>query len=143
MTSAAVAAATTPLPRPRAISAPVEIEVWNRILVVKRPQDCSGYEAYLWRQAHEALANRGKRGWNTNLPAWMMNPVRNVWCSAPGHPDLVRATPGGNLELHFRFGDTSHGAVYTELVSKPGLYAIVTADIGTRLFLGVKFLHRP
>ena len=54
MTSVAVATATTPLPRPRAISAPVEIEASNRILVVKRPQDCSGFEAYLWRQAHEA-----------------------------------------------------------------------------------------
>jgi hypothetical protein len=62
VTSAAVAAATTPLPRPRAISAPVEIDASNRILVVKRPRDCSGYEAYLWRQAHEAFVECGCSG---------------------------------------------------------------------------------
>ena len=134
MTSVAVATATTPLPRPRAISAPVEIEASNRILVVKRPQDCSGFEAYLWRQAHEALANAAARG--------SYKGDADVRCSAPGHPDLIRATPGANLELHFRFAGTSYEAVYTELVSKP-LAAIVTVDRGTLYFLGVKFRNRP
>lgn len=133
MTSAAVAAARTPLPRPRAISAPVEIDASNKILVVKRPRDCSGYEAYLWRQAHETLTNAAARG--------SYNSDADVRCSAPGHPDLVRATPGANLELHFRFAGTSYEAVYTELVSKP-LSAFVTIDRGTLYFLGVSFKNR-
>jgi hypothetical protein len=64
-----------------------------------------------------------------------------VRCSAPGHPDLFRATPGANLELHFRFGGTSYEAVYTELVSKP-VSAFVTIDRESHRLLTVKFLHR-
>jgi hypothetical protein len=83
--TAAVSAATTVLPRPRAIAASVEVEETNRILVVKRPRDCSGYDAFTWREAHGALANRQVRGWATNLPTWMINQVPTLWCSAPGH----------------------------------------------------------
>ena len=45
MTSSAVTAATTPLPRPRAIDGAVENDISNRTLIVRRPKHMSGYEA--------------------------------------------------------------------------------------------------
>ena len=62
MTSAAVTAATTPLPRPRAIDGAVENDISNRTLIVRRPKHIAGYEAFMWRQAHEALALYEERG---------------------------------------------------------------------------------
>jgi hypothetical protein len=52
VTSAAVTAATKPLPRPRAIDGAVTNDVSNRTLIVSRPKHISGYEAFSWRQAH-------------------------------------------------------------------------------------------
>jgi hypothetical protein len=78
-----VQAATTPLPRPRAITAPVENDISARTLVVKRPRDGSGYEAFMWRQAWERLRNADERG--------LYHGDANVRCSVPGHPDLVAA----------------------------------------------------
>jgi hypothetical protein len=42
------------------------------------------------------------------------------------------------LSFHFPPGT----AGYAELVSKPGLWAIVTMDVGSRHLLGVRFLNR-
>ncbi|HEY6685840.1 MAG TPA: hypothetical protein VI094_06465 [Propionibacteriaceae bacterium] len=136
MTSAAVTAATTPLPRPRAIDGVVENDISNRTLIVRRPKHITGYEAFMWRQAHEALVLAEERGWYGSDAA--------VRCSAPGNPNVVAATPGENLALKFHFpAGTPAGKVYTELVSKPGLTAIVVVDRGTLHFLSVKFLNRP
>ena len=129
-------AATKPLPRPRAIAAPVENDISGRALVVRRPRDGSGYEAFMWRQAWEHLRNADERG--------LYNSDADVRCSAPGHPRLVAATPGENLELRFHFpAGTEVGKVYAELVGTPGLSSIVTIDRGTLYFLGVTFKHRP
>lgn len=43
------------------------------------------------------------------------------------------------LSVHFPVGT----AGFSELVSKPGLYAIVVVDRNSSRFLAVKFLHRP
>jgi hypothetical protein len=49
---------------------------------------------------------------------------------APNQPAFTVGTPAAK--------------VYAELVSKPGLFAFVTADRATRYFLGVTFRHsRP
>ena len=137
MISAAVAAATTPIPRPLAIDGAVENDVSNRVLVVSRPRDISGYQASLWREAHQALMLAENRGWYGGAPS--------VRCSAPGNPDfVVHATPGPDLTLRFHFPPaTPAGKVYTEMVSKPRLAAIVVVDRGTHYFLGVKFRNRP
>jgi hypothetical protein len=124
------------LPRPRAIDGAVENDISNRTLIVRRPKHTAGYEAFMWRQAHKHLVNADERGW--------YNSDANVRCSTPGHPDLVSATPGENLTLRFHFpAGTPAGKVYTELVSKPGLTAVVVVDRGTLYFLNVKFLNRP
>jgi hypothetical protein len=136
VTSAAVSAATTPLPRPRAIDGAVTNDVANRTLIVRRPKHITGHEAFMWRQAHEQLVSADERGW--------YNSDANVRCSAPGHRELVSAAPGPNLTLLFHFPAGSEaGKVYTELVGKPGLSAIVVVDRETHYFLNVKFRHRP
>jgi hypothetical protein len=75
VTSAAVTAATKPLPHPRAIDGAVENDIFNRTLIVRRPK----------RQAHEHLVNAEERGW--------YNSDAYVRCSTSGHPDIVSATP--------------------------------------------------
>ena len=127
-------AATTPLPQPLAVTAPVTIDFANMALVVRRPQDTGGHAALLWREAHNALARAEEGGWPSSS--------RFVWGSAPGHYQFGHAKPGPNLTLLFPFVVGSAAAkVYAELVGRPGLYAIVTADRSARYFLGVTFRH--
>jgi hypothetical protein len=134
VTSAAVTAATKPLPRPRAIDGAVENDIFNRTLIVRRPKHIAGYEAFMWRQAHEHLVNAEERGW--------YNSDAYVRCSTSGHPDIVSATPRCESDITVSLpAGTPAGKVYTEMVSKPGLAAIVVVDRGTLYFLNVKFLH--
>jgi hypothetical protein len=94
-----------------------------------------GTERLLWREAHQALVQAEERGWP--------NGTQFVWGSAPGHSEFGHAKPGPNLTLLFPFMVGTTGAqVYADLVSRPGLYAITTADKSARIFLGVKFLNR-
>ena len=135
MTSAAVTAATTPLPQPLAIHAPVVADFANMTLVVRRPDAAGGYEKLLWREAHQQLVKAEESGWST---------TPTVYASAPGHYQFGRATPGPNLTLLFGFAPgTAAAKVYAELVSKPGLYAFATADRSARHWLAVAFRHRP
>jgi hypothetical protein len=135
MTSAAVAAATKPLPQPLAIHAPVSVDFANMALVVRRPDAAGGSEKLLWREAHVALVQAEELGWPGG--------TRFVYGSAPGHSQFAHATPGPNLTLLFPFMVGTTGAqVYADLVSRPGLYAITTADTSARIFLAVRFLNR-
>jgi hypothetical protein len=114
----------------------VENDIAAMTLVVRRPRDISGYQALLWREAHQALVLAEDRGW----PGGTLF----VWGSAPGAYQFVHMAPGPNLTLLARFAPgTSESRVYAGLVSKPGLAAIVTADQSTRRFLNVSFRHRP
>jgi hypothetical protein len=134
VTSAAVSAATTPLPQPTAISAPVTADFANMALIVRRPEAAGGSEKLLWREAHAALVKAEELGWPRN--------TQFVWGSAPGHYQFAHAAPGPNLTLLFTFlPGTPTAKVYAELVGKPGLYAFVTADKSARHFLGVAFKH--
>ncbi|HEY6810417.1 MAG TPA: hypothetical protein VIZ70_04760 [Propionibacteriaceae bacterium] len=129
-------AATTPLPQPLAINAPVTADFANMALIVRRPDAAGGTERLLWREAHQALVKAEELGWPSG--------TQFVWGSAPGSYQFGHAAPGPNLTLVFAFMvGTPSAKVYAELVSKPGLYAIVTADKSTRYFMAVKFLNRP
>jgi hypothetical protein len=131
-----VAAATTPLPQPLAITAPVTVDFANMALIVRRPDAAGGSEKLLWREAHAALVKAEELGWPGG--------TRFVYGSAPGHYQFAHAAPGPNLALLFPFMVGTTGAkVYAELVGRPGLYAFVTADKSARYFLGVTFKHRP
>jgi hypothetical protein len=129
--------ATERLPQPKAITAPVTVDFANMALIVRRPDAAGGSEKLLWREAHAALVQAEERGWPSG--------IRFVYGSAPGHYQFAHAAPGPNLTLLFPFAVGTTGAkVYAELVSKPGLFAFVTADRATRYFLGVTFRHsRP
>jgi hypothetical protein len=128
--------ATERLPQPKAITAPVVNDVANMTLIVRRPDAAGGSEKLLWKESHAALVQAEERGWP--------NGTRFVWGSAPGHYQFAHAAPGPNLTLLFPFAvGTVAAKVYAELVSRPGLYAIITADKSARYFLGVTFKHRP
>ena len=128
--------ATTPLPQPLAITAPVTVDFANMALIVRRPDAAGGSEKLLWREAHAALVQAEERGWPGG--------TRFVYGSAPGHSQFAHAAPGPNLTLLFPFAVGTPGAkVYAELVGRPGLFAFVTADKSARHFLGVTFRHRP
>jgi hypothetical protein len=133
VTSPAVSAATTPLPQPLAIRAPVTVDYANMALIVKRPENAGGYDKLLWREAHAALAAAEGRGWPPGTPF--------VYGSAPGRFQFAHATPGSDLTLRFAFQPgTETAKVYAELASRP-TYAIVTADKSKRVFLGVTFRY--
>jgi hypothetical protein len=126
-------AATTPLVRPLAITAPVTVDFAAMTLIVRRPEDAGGLSRLLWRESHQALAAAEEAGW-----PWGTS---SVWASAPGHYQFARVTPGPNLTLLVGFvPGTATAAVYAELVAKP-LSAFVVADKSTRSFLGVTFRH--
>jgi hypothetical protein len=132
VTSAAVAAARTPLPRPRAISAPVTVDVANMALIVRRPETAGGSEKLLWREAHAALVKAEESGWPRG--------TSYVWGSAPGNYQFVHMASGPNLTLLARFTvGTPAAKVYAELVVAAGLSAFVTADLSSRRFLSVTF----
>jgi hypothetical protein len=126
--------ATERLPQPLAVTAPVTVDFANMALVVRRPDAAGGSEKLLWREAHQALV-KAERGWPGG--------TRFVWGSALGHSEFGHAAPGPNLTLVFPFVvGTPAAKVYAELVDRPGLYAIVTADKSARHFLTVRFLNR-
>jgi hypothetical protein len=105
-----VAAATTPLPQPLAISASVTVDFANMALIVRRPENAGGYEKLLWRQAHESLVKAEELGWPSS--------TRFVWGSAPGNYQFAHAIPGPNLTLLFGFTvGTPTAKVYAELVA--------------------------
>jgi hypothetical protein len=127
--------ATERLPQPLAVTAPVTVDFANMALVVRRPDAAGGTEKLLWRESHLALAQAEERGWPSG--------TQFVWGSAPGHSQFAHAKPGPNLTLLFPFMVGSAAAkVYAELVTRPGLASIVTADKSARVFLAVKFLNR-
>jgi hypothetical protein len=129
-------AATTTFPSPLTVAAPVTNDVANMTLIVRRPDAAGGYEKLLWREAFQAYRAAEERGWPHSTPF--------VWGSAPGNYQFAHAAPGPNLTLLFAFAvGTTAAKVYAELVSRPGLYALVTADKSARDFLGVTFKHRP
>jgi hypothetical protein len=91
-----------------------------------------GYSKLLWREAFQALQTAEEDGWRKHS---------HVWASAPGARQVAHVLPGDlqTLTVHFPAGVTA----YTELISRPGLYAIATLDRSTRRFRSLKFLNRP
>jgi hypothetical protein len=120
------------VPSPRTIVAPVFNDVMTRTLIVGRPEGASGYDKLLWRESHRALEQAVDSGWQGH---------DFLWGGAFGDRQIVHGSPGPDfLSLAFHF--PTGVEVYRQLVSKPGLYALVTADRNLRRFMAVKFLHR-
>jgi len=95
-------------------------------------ESAGGYEAHLWRQAHGALLREQDSGWRGSSAT--------VWCSAPGHQNVTAAVPGDFQMLLARFRPAE--SVFTELVGRPKLAAIVVLDRELAQFMAVRFLNR-
>lgn len=124
--------ATERVPQPFAVDGVVTNDLPSRSLGVRLSETASGYERLWWKQAWLQLKAAVEDGWRKHP---------HVRASAPGARDVAIVHPGDfqTLVVNFPPGVTA----YTELISRPGLVAIVTVDRNTSQFLGVKFLHRP
>jgi hypothetical protein len=126
------AMATTPVPKPIVVDAPVSNDIANRTLIVRRPENVGGFQKLAWREAHGAYRRAEEAGWPTSGPPFLR-------ASGGGESDIAYAVAGDNLTLLFAFPPGK--SVYAELVSRPGLAAFVTVDASTRWFQSVRFRH--
>jgi hypothetical protein len=124
-------APATRLPSPMVMDGIVSIDNLQRNLVVRRPENLSGYEKLTWRMAHEQLVRGEQSGWDSDVPT--------LWAHGGGQTDIAFGVPGDNLTLLFHF--PAGKDAYTKLVSQPGLSALVTADRSTGWFMSCKFRH--
>jgi hypothetical protein len=119
------------LPQPQAIPAVVFLDTLSRTLFVRLPDKASGYERLLWTQAWQALRRSQEAGWPPGGADW-------IYADVPGAPRVVHGLPadGGQLSFHFPVGTRG----FADLVSRPGVTAILTIDRGSQRFLTCKFL---
>jgi hypothetical protein len=106
-------------------------DVGTRTLIVSRPENLLGYQRLWWREAHGALAAAEQGGWSSAHPF--------LFAHTADQRDIAHGLPVDNLGLAFHF--PVGVAVYGELVSQPGLRALVTVDKSRGWFTGVRFLH--
>lgn len=106
------------LPVPLACDGQVTFDPATRSLFVK----VSGFGGSFWRRGHAALLKAEEAG--------RYYAVRTVWAHG------ARGEPVRDGWLRFKLPDP----VYRELVSEPGLSAIVTVDREAAQILGVRFL---
>jgi hypothetical protein len=120
------------VPDPLAAPGRVVNDPGERTLIV-RPAE-TGYAALLWREGHRALVDAGEPD---SLDAYMRNDAPAPWASGAGQREIARGVPAGDGSLHFKFrrGDPA----YKQLVSTPGLGAIITVDRASSRIMGVKF----
>jgi hypothetical protein len=122
------------LPRPKAVTGAVFADVLGRTLTVRQAEPASGFERLLWRQGWQQLRRAQEAGWPTDG-------APSVFADAPKSHRVIHGVPADGGALSFTWPVGSPG--FAELVGRPGLYAVVTVDIGTHYFSTVKFLHRP
>jgi hypothetical protein len=123
---------TEKLPAPIPIDGVVVADVVARTLGVRLSETASGYQRLWWKQAHQQLKAAVESG-------WARHPF--VWASTPTAYQVAHAQPADFAMLQVTFPVGTAG--YSELISRPGLYAIATVDRNSNRFLAVKFLHRP
>ena len=124
---------TTQIPQPVAVDGVVFNDVATRTLTVRLPDKATGYTKLLWQQGWQALRRAEESGFRGGTPI--------PWAHGAGRQrEIAHGLPGdgGVLTFHFPAGVTA----YSELISKPGLTAIVTVDRGTHHILSCRFLHR-
>jgi hypothetical protein len=124
------ATATTPIPQPLAMNGIARTDPASRTLTVSRPDQLSGYQKLAWRVAHQALQLAEMNGWPQSGAPFL-------WAHTADQRDIVHGRPGDNLTLEFHF--PAGVSAYTQLVSRPGLSAIVVVDESSGYFTGVKF----
>jgi hypothetical protein len=123
---------TEKVPEPLAIDAVVVSDIATRSLGVRLSENASEHQRLWWKTAHQQLKAAVEDGWRSH-------PF--VWASTPTAYQVAHVQPAdfSMLTVHFPVGV----AGFSELISRPGLYAIATVDRNSNRFLAVKFLHRP
>jgi hypothetical protein len=123
---------TEKLPSPFAVDGVVTNDLPSRSLGVRLSETASGYERLWWKQAWQQLRAAVENGWRNNP---------YVWASTPTAYRAVHVQPADFSMLQVTFPVGIAG--YSELISRPGLYAIATVDRNTGRFTSLRFLHRP
>jgi hypothetical protein len=121
------------VPQPQAINAVVVNDFANRTLFARLPDHLTGPGRIAWANGWEALRLAEENGWAGDTPF--------LWASTKTADRVARATAGDAQTLKFFFEPGNKA--YSQLIGKPGLYAIVTADRASKYFLRCLFLHRP
>ena len=119
------------LPEPLTVDAVVKNDVATRTLIVSSPENLSGYQRLWWRTAHGELVKAQESGWAGRVPF--------LFAHGAAQRDIAHGLPGDSLDLEFHFPVGKEA--YRELVSQPGLRALVTIDKSRGWFMGVRFLH--
>jgi hypothetical protein len=132
--------ATERLPQPIAIDGVVVSDVLARSLGVRLGERASGYERMWWKTAWQALKSAMEDGWGSQSLEAYRHSDRHVWASTSTAYRVVPVLPADFLMLQVTFPVGTAG--FSELISKPGLYAIATVDRNSGRFIGVKFLNR-
>jgi hypothetical protein len=131
---------TEKVPEPIAIHGVVVSDVASRTLGVRVSERASGYERMWWKTAWQALKAAMEDGWgNQSLQAYRSSDPY-VWASTYSAYRVVPVLPADFSMLQVTFPVGTAG--FSELISKPGLYAIATVDRNSGRFTGVKFLNR-
>jgi hypothetical protein len=116
------------------MDAVVWVDGVERTLIVRLPDGAGGYQKMLWTSGWQQLRRAQEAGWPADGAPW-------VFCDVPGARRVVHGQPGEAATLKFHFPPGTRG--FAELVSRPGVIAIVTIDRGSQRFLSCRFLHRP
>jgi hypothetical protein len=124
---------TEKLPQPLAIDAVVVNDFANRTLFCRLPDHLTGPGRIAWTNGWQALQLAEESGWRGNTPY--------LWAATKTAERVARATAGDAQTLKFFFGPNNQA--YLQLIGKPGLAAIVTADRANKWFLRCLFLHLP
>jgi hypothetical protein len=87
---------TEVIPRPKAVTAAVFVDVVSRTLTARISERESGYSKLLWSEGWQALRRAQEAGWPLNGAPW-------VWADVPGGRRVVHGLPepGGVLSFHF------------------------------------------
>jgi hypothetical protein len=123
----------TVVPQPLAITAVVVNDFANRTLFCRLPDVLTGPGRTAWADGYQALRLAEENGWGGGAPP--------LWAATKTAERVARAAAGDAQTLKFFFEPGNQA--YSQLIGRPGLTAIVTADRATRYFLRCLFLHRP
>jgi hypothetical protein len=122
------------VPQPLAITAVVVNDFANRTLFCRLPDHLTGPGRIAWGDGWQALQLAEENGWSSSR-----TPL--LWAATRTAERVARGTAGDAQTLKFFFEPGNQA--YSQLIGRPGLYAIVTADRATKYFLRCLFLHRP
>jgi hypothetical protein len=122
------------LPQPMAVDGVVTADYAARTLAVRLPDSAGGHAVSLWRQAYGQLRKAEEGSWRVAHPT--------LWGGAFGDRQVVHGKPGDFGHLVFHFPPGVGVDVYSRLVGKPRLAAIVVIDRSLCQFMSVQFIHR-